>query len=552
MKREQEARENVILSGNDLGIDALDRVARREAQVSLSEEPDVKERLLRSYDYVRRAIENNEIIYGVTTGFGGMANVLISAADREELQNNVLWYQKCGAGPRLPAVDVRAAMLLRANSHMRGASGIRVELIQRLVTFLNAGVTPHVPELGSIGASGDLVPLAYITGALVGHDAGYRVTLDGQELDAREALQRIGLPCLRLEAKEALAMLNGTSVMTGIAANGVHEARALIVAAMHAHALLLQGLRATNMSFHPFIHAHKPHPGQVWSAGCMLHLVSGSGLIRDALSGKNRNAESGLVQDRYSLRCLPQFMGPIVDGVVEIGKQVEVEMNSANDNPLVDAEHEAIYYGGNFLGQYIGVAMDRLRSLMALLGKHLDVQIAMLVAPEFNGGLPPSLVGNPARQVNMGFKGLQVTANSIVPLIEHLGNSIVDRFPTYAEQFNQNLNSQGTNSAILARRSLDLVRQLVSISLIVGLQALDLRTFALAGHYDARRLLAPALVPLYETLRELTGSPPSAERPWLFNDNERVLERDLGAIYDDLTRHGELARAMRLELPLPW
>lgn len=541
--------EPVTLRGDGLTIDEVDRVARRRARVAISEQKDVHARLVQSYDYMQRAAGAGDIIYGVTTGFGGMANVLISAADRDELQNNMLFYHKCGVGARLPIADVRAAMLLRANSHLRGVSGIRLEFIRRIETFLNAGVTPCVPELGSIGASGDLVPLTYVAGALVGHEAGFEVELDGRRMDARKALEYLGLPPIRLESKEALAMLNGTSVMTGIAANCVYEARALLVLALHAHALMLQGMRATNMSFHPFIHAQKPHPGQVWSAASMRRLLAGSGLIRDVLSGKNRNPESGLVQDRYSLRCLPQYLGPIVDGIVEIGKQVEVEMNSANDNPLVDVEGDGIYYGGNFLGQYIGVGMDRLRYDIALLGKHLDVQIALLVAPEFNGGLPPSLVGNPARYVNMGLKGLQIVANSLTPLLGFLGNSLADRYPTHAEQFNQNINSQGTNSANQARRSLAVLRQLVSMALLVGVQAVDMRTHLLAGHYDARRVLAPALVPLYTTLRELTGTAPSAERPWLWDDNQRVLEHDIARVHDDIAEHGKLLQTIHLELP---
>ena len=296
--------------------------------------------------------------------------------------------------------------------------------------------TPHVREFGSIGASGDLVPFANITGSLIGLDPCFTVDFNGDEVDALVALERLGLPRLRLRAKEGLAMVNGTSMMTGIAAICAYDMKVLHPLAMGAHALAIQGLGGTNESFHPFIHAHKPHPGQMWAAAYMLNLLAGSKLSLDELSGHRDSYTHDLIQDRYSLRCLPQYMGPIADGLAQISRQIEIEINAVTDNPLIDIEHRRNYHGGNFLGQYIGVAMDHLRYYIGLLSKHLDVQIALLVTPEFNNGLPPSLIGNTARQVNMGLKGLQLTGNSIMPLLTFFGNSLVDRFPTHAEQFN--------------------------------------------------------------------------------------------------------------------
>lgn len=536
-------REGVTIRGSGLSIDDAMKVARARVPLEITQDETVSARVCRAHAYMQRVVADGEIVYGVTTGFGGMANVVISAQQSEELQDNMLWYHKTGAGRFLPVADVRAAMLLRANSHLRGASGLRMDLVERLVTFINASVTPQVPELGSIGASGDLVPLAYITGALIGHAAGYRVDFDGREMDAAEALARLGLPRMNLQPKEALAMLNGTSVSTAIAAGCIYDARILLDVSLQAHGLMLQGLHATNQSFASFIHEHKPHPGQLWCAGRMRELLQGSQLVRNADSG-NRNPASGLVQDRYSLRCLPQFIGPIADAISRAGEQIEVEMNSATDNPLIDSEAEAVYYGGNFLAQYTSAAMDQVRHALGLLAKHLDVQIAQLVAPEFSNGLPASLVGNRARQVNMGLKGLQIAANSIAPLIEFFGTSLAERFPTHAEQFNQNVNSQAFGSANLTRQSIDLMRQHLAISLLFGVQAVDLRTYALAGHYDARRMLSPAQIPLYNAVLELTGTSPSETRPWLRDDNERVLDRDIAAVYEDLVTGGSIARAI--------
>lgn len=540
----------VLLRGAGLTIDEVMRVARDGAHVEFAPDPSMRDRIQRSYEVIQKVVAAGETVYGVTTGFGGMANVLISAEESEQLQDNMLWYHKAGAGGRLPVADVRAAMLLRANSHLRGVSGLRPELIERLLTFLNAGVTPHVPELGSIGASGDLVPLTYITGALVGHDAGYRVDFQGREMDSTEALERLGLPRLRLQPKEALAMLNGTSVSTAIAAGCVHDARVLVELSLHAHAFMLQGLRASDLSFHPFIHDNKPHDGQVWSAARLRELLHGSGLVRHA-DGRNRNPAAGLlVQDRYSSRCLPQALGPVVDDIAQAARQIEVEMNSATDNPLVDPESGGIYYGGNFLAQYTSMAMDRLRFGLGMVAKHLDVQIAQLVTPEFNNGLAPNLAGNPGRRVNMGLKGLQICGNSIAPLVSFFGNSLADRYPTHAEQFNQNVNSQAFGSANLARQSIGLLRQHVSIALLFGLQAVDLRTYLLAGHYDAAQLLGPAQRPIHAALRKATGTPSSQSRPWLWDDNQRVLDSDLAAVNAELAHGGTILQAAAL--PARW
>ena len=276
----------------------------------------------------------------------------------------------------------------------------------------------------------------------------------------------------------------------------------------------------------------------------MLELLSDSRLIRDKRFSPKEPQDHDLFQDRYSLRCLPQYLGPIVDGLSIIEKQVEVEMNSVSDNPLIDAENEACFYSGNFLGQYIGVAMDHLRYYIGLLSKHLDVQIAMLVAPEFNRGLPPSLVGNTERLVNMGLKGLQITGNSIMPLLTHLGTPLADRFPTHAEQFNQNINSQGFGSANLARRSTDLFRHYMAVALIFGIQAVDLRAFRESGQYDARSCLSPSTSRFYQSLHQAVGVRLSSEKPFIFNDDEQSLDDYLAKISQDIAEGGLIPGAV--------
>ena len=534
----------VVIGETPLTINQVVNVARCGAKIRISENEQILQRIHASADYIAQAVSRGQPIYGVTSGFGGMAHVVVSPEHAQALQNNLMRFHKVGAGSTLSIADVRAGMLLRANSHLYGASGIRLELIQRIETFLNEGVTPHVREFGSIGASGDLTPLAYVAGSLVGLNDHYRVDFRGQEMPAPEALKRLGLPSLELLPKEGLAMMNGTAMMTGIAANCVYDAKNLLALSMGVHALAIQGLQGTNQSFHPFIHRCKPHSGQRWAAQNMLDLLAGSGLIRDELDGAHDYRGEQPIQDRYSLRCLPQYTGPIVDCIQRVSEQIETEINSATDNPLIDAAHGVSYHGGNFLGQYIGTAMDELRYHLGLLAKHLDVQIAMLAMPEFNHGLPASLVGNPQRSVNMGLKGLQITGNSIMPLLTFYGNSLVDRFPTHAEQFNQNINSQGFGAANLTRRSVDIFQHYMAIALIFGVQAVDLRTYMRAHHYDASQCLSPATQRLYVAIHNVVGKPLSADRPYLWNDDEQALDEHIDLITADIAADGQIVTAV--------
>jgi phenylalanine ammonia-lyase len=534
---------NVVVTGADLTLEQLTRVARGTAKARISQAPEVRERINASAAYVIHAVQRNLKIYGVTTGVGGMSQTPLTAEQAGEFQNNLLCFLRCGAGGRLPNADVRAAMLLRMNSLSRGVSGIRYELIERIERFLNEGVTPHVYEFGSIGASGDLVPLSHIAGALIGLNDRCRVDFRGEDMDAVSALRRLGLPRITLLPKEGLALVNGTSMMTAMAANCLTDAQELFALTLGAHGLMFQAMRASNQSFHPFIHAHKPHPGQLHAAREMLRLLEGASFIRDESPGGLDADATGLAQDRYSLRCLPQFVGPIIEGFWHSADQLEIEMNSANDNPLIDAQRQTAYHGGNFLGQYVGMAMDQLRSHLGLLAKHLDAQVALLNAPEFNGGLPGSLVGNAERPVNMGLKGLQIVGNSLMPLLTFFGNTFVDRFPTHAEQFNQNINSQGFGAAWLARQSVEIFRQYIAVALLFGVQAVDLRAHAARGTYDPRLYLSPVSRGLYEAVRLVVGHPNTPDAPLIRNDDEQSLDEYLRRIRQDIVDEGAITQS---------
>jgi phenylalanine ammonia-lyase len=533
----------ITISGAGLTIADIAAVANG-AGVTLSADAEVLSRIERSRAVIQNAVAKGEQIYGVTTLFGGMADQYVGQDLLVDVQRLALWQHKSTTGPRLPDTDVRAAMLLRANSLMKGASGIRLEIIERFATFLNAGAHPHMFQRGSIGASGDLVPLSYIAGAILGLDKAYLVDHQGETLDSHTMLARLGLKPLELEPKEGLALNNGTGACTGVAANACARALDLASLALGIHALYAQALLSTDQSFHPFIHHVKPHPGQVWTAQQMANLVKGSKVIRNEAAGDRGERTGKLIQDRYSLRCLPQYLGPIIDGLVNAARQIEVEANCANDNPLIDPDSGEILHTGNFLAQYAGVAMDQLRYFIGLLAKHVDTQIALLMTPEFSYGLNPSLVGNMDAGINVGLKSLQIGGNSMMPLISFYGQSIVDRFPTHAEQFNQNINSQAMNSANLARETLDVLEHYLSLALICGVQAVELRAKLVADSYDARAILSPETAPLYAAGRAAAMGPPDTSRPLHWNDLDEFIQPKVEGVLADVHSRGSVLTAI--------
>jgi len=531
----------ITITGSDLTIATIDAVSRGEP-VRLTDDMAVLERIERSRRLLQQKIRAGEQIYGVTTLFGGMADRYVGPNQLIEVQRLALWQHKSTTGPRLPAHEVRAAMLLRANSLMKGASGVRIELIERLVAFLSADAIPHVYERGSIGASGDLVPLSYIAGAILGLHPSFLVDYRGETLDSHTALQRLGLAPLELEPKEGLALNNGTGASTGVAANAIARSVDLVALTLGIHALIAQALLSTSQTFAPFVHASKPHAGQQWVAQEMSALLAGSELMRNEPAGERGHRGGKLIQDRYSLRCLPQFMGPIIDGLIIAARQIEVEANCANDNPLIDPATGEVYHTGNFLAQYTGVAMDSLRYHLGLLAKHVDAQIALLMTPEFSYGLPASLVGDSGAAAAVGLKSLQLGGNQMMPLISYYGQSVVDRFPTHAEQFNQNINSQAMNSANLAREQLGVLRHYLSLALLCAVQAVELRSWLVNGTYDARAVLSPGTQTLYEAAREAAAGPPQESRPVHWKDLDEFIQPKIERVLQNITiRHSVLA-----------
>ena len=522
------------LRGDPLSIAQVHSVANGRQRPTLTTDPAVLARVRSSQEMVDRVVADGQRVYGVTTGFGGMADVAVPGEFAIASQHNLLSFLTAGVGRRLDRRHVRAAMLLRGNMLLRGVSGVRMELVDRLIQFLAVDAVPVVCELGSIGASGDLIPLATLARAITGQAEPCRVQWGEREVGSDELLADLELEPLTLLPKEGLALVNGTSFSSAIAANCVHESRQLCGLSLATNAMMLRALCGRTEPFDAFVHECKPHRGQMWTAQVMREL-----LRNGTSSAADRNG-SDHVQDRYSLRCLPQYVGPIVEGIARVSHVVSTEMNSVTDNPLIDINEEKFYQSGNFLGQYVGMAMDDLRRYLGLLAKHLDVQIAQLVSPEFSKGLPASLQGNAALTYNAGLKGLQITGNSIMPLLTYYGNPLVEHFPTHAEQYNQNINGLSWGSANLAWESVKLFQHYSALALIFAVQALDLRARTQLGHADGRRLLGSLVEPLYEAVYEAVGATPGEQAPLVFDDADQSLEAYLGLLSTSISEQGRV------------
>jgi len=441
-------------------------------------------------------------------------------------QENLLEFLACGVGEALPDAVVRAAMLLRANALARGLSGVRVVVIERLLDLLNRGITPIVPRFGSVGASGDLCPSAYIARAMCGRG---EVMYRGTRMAAGEALRHEHLEPLALEAKEGLALLNGTTVMTGVAALVVDEAEYLFRLALGGIAMAVEALRASPDYFHPVIHMAKHHPGQIAVAEMLTSMLYDSRLavpldeIRHRVENDERRADATheivkageSIQSPYSIRCAPQGLGPMFETLRQAREVIEREANSVNDNPLIDPGSDRVYHTGNFYGAHIARAMDGLKLDLANLANWLHSIMALLMDGRFSNGLPNSLSPHPG--LYQGFKGMQIVHSSLTMAIRHwAAPSLIHTLPT--EQFNQDVVSLGTLAAETAMDVTRLLRSVVAITLLSTAQAVDLR--------QGGGQLGVGTQPIYQTLR--AASP--------FVDADRALDADIVAVSNMIER----------------
>ncbi|HWJ03282.1 MAG TPA: aromatic amino acid lyase, partial [Verrucomicrobiae bacterium] len=344
----------VTIDGESLTLEQVLAVARHGAQVALAAQ--AREKVLLSRKYVDGLIKDNRIAYGITTGFGKFSDVVISREEAKQLQRNLIMSHATGVGEPLPTEVVRAIILLRANALAKGYSGIRLSTLETLLQLLNSEIVPVIPEKGSLGASGDLAPLSHMALVLIGQGEAF---YQGQRVSGGKALALCGIKPVELEGKEGLALINGTQVMTAIASLAILDAENLCKAADIIGAVTLEALNGIVKAFDPKIHNARPHGGQIKSAENIRRLTMGSTFVAGEDTAK--------VQDAYTLRCIPQVHGPSRDAVAYARQVVEIEMNSATDNPLIFPETGEVLSGGNFHGQPVALVMDFLGIAMAEL-----------------------------------------------------------------------------------------------------------------------------------------------------------------------------------------
>lgn len=459
----------ISLGADPLTIENVLDAAYRRVQVCLSRDPEYVQHIKGGIAFLDRLLAEDGVVYGVTTGYGDSCTVEIPRNLVEELPLHLLRFHGCGMGKHLSDDMARAVMVVRLSSLARGYSGVSWELLERLETFLNAGVVPRIPEEGSVGASGDLTPLSYVAALLVGErDAVF----DGSLCAAKEVHERLDLVPLKLRPKEGLAIMNGTAVMTAIACDAFARAEYLTRLCTRLTALASVALNGNQYHFDKRLFELKPHPGQAQIADWLRQDMN----IGDAPRNSDR------LQDRYSIRCAPHVIGVLNDSLPWMRSFIETELNSTNDNPLIDGESEQILHGGHFYGGHIAFAMDGLKTCVANLADLMDRQMALLVDNKFNNGLPANLSGASSERaaINHGFKAVQIAASAWTAeaLKQTMPASVFSRS---TECHNQDKVSMGTIAARDCIRVLELTEQVAAGHLLATTQALALRRRADSG-----------------------------------------------------------------------
>jgi tyrosine ammonia-lyase len=452
-----------------------------------------------SHAFMQREAKKGRRIYGVTTGFGPLADHYLHPDDAAELQRNLVYHLATGVGEPFTTHETRAIMLARLASLARGYSAVDPAAVTLLTDCLNCGLVPIVPSLGTVGASGDLTPLAHVALALMGEAPFWEGDLESA-----------GLQPLEPSARECLGLVNGTSAMTGLAALSGAEAERALDAALSIAAANAEVFRANRSAFHPLLGGVRPHVGQIAVLERLQALFEGARRLNDTPAQVDLDAlragPSGgnvLAQDPYSIRCVPQLLGAIADQVTAHNETVQVEFNSVTDNPLFDGDSETIVHGGNFMGQHVSFASDALNNALIQLAVHAERVIARLVDNRRNGDLPPFLHGGRAG-LHSGFMGAQVTASALVAQLRtHSHPASIQSISTNAD--NQDVVSMGTIAALRVRQTLDRVFEVLAIEAMVVAQAMDLSGDGFSP--AARRLAARVrhVSPALEGDRPLSG-----------------------------------------------
>ncbi len=455
----------VVLDGNSLTVEGVFEVAVKAQRVSIA--ASAMHRMVESRAFVEAALEGSAPVYALNTGVGLLANIRLGASEIEQMQVNLVRSHCCGVGESLPVPVVRGMMLIRANVLAKGHSGIRPVVAERICELLNCGITPVVPSRGSVGASGDLAPLAHMALVLIGEGTA---EYQGEVLASGECLRRAGLQALTLQGKEGISLLNGTQAMLSLGCLQLIELERLFEAAQTAAALTMEALRGTTAAYDLRLHAARPHPGQVKSAADLMDLLRGSSIARTHGEGSAR------IQDAYCLRCIPQVHGAFWDSLVEARRVFAVELNSATDNPLVFADdNEAaagIVSGGNFHGAPLALALDYLAIAIYQVTGISERRTERLLNPSLNEGLPAFLAARPG--IESGLMMAQVTSAALVAEQRVLATpASVGSIPTSGNQ--EDFVSMGMTSALKLAQSVKLAQMVVAIELLAATRALDLR-----------------------------------------------------------------------------
>lgn len=451
--------DKIIIDGHHLTIEDVKRVARDHVRVELSQEAE--EKIKKAEEMVVRYVEEQRVSYGITTGFGKFSDTYISKEDTGLLQRNLIMSHACGFGEVFNEETVRAIMLLRLNSLANGFSGIRLSTFNTLLGMLNKDVYPVVYEKGSLGASGDLCPLAHLSLVLIGEGEAF---VDGIRVRGKEAMEKVGLVPVQLVAKEGLALINGTQAMCAVGCLAVYDALVLSKTSDIVLSLTLEALNGIIDAYDMRLHEVRPHPGQLSTAQNILNLLDGS---------KNVTRQGEMrVQDAYSLRCCPQIHGACKDAIAHVKEKLEIEINSVTDNPILFVEDDDAISGGNFHGESVALAFDYLGIALSELGNISERRLEKMVNPALNHGLPAFLTEKGG--LNSGFMIVQYSAAALVSENKVLAHpASVDSIPSSANQ--EDHVSMGTIAARKARMILTHVQDILGTELLAACQGIDLR-----------------------------------------------------------------------------
>ncbi len=512
---------NKILFGDTwISIDDVIKIANEKIPVELNDDPNYINKINKGVKFLEDTLAEDGVIYGVTTGFGDSCTRDVPAHLVKELPLHLTRFHGCGMGRHFTHDQARAMMAVRLCSLAKGVSGVSLDLMQQMINMLNSDIAPVIPEEGSVGASGDLTPLSYIAAALIGERT---VTYQNEIRETADVFKSLDIKPITLKPKEGLALMNGTAAMTGIACEAFHRTSYLCKLAARLTAMASIALKGNSFHYDKDLFSVKPHPGQIQIAAW----------IRADLAHVTTPKNSNRLQDRYSLRCAPHVIGVVQDSLPWFKQMIENELNSANDNPIIDGEKELILHGGHFYGGHIATVMDTMKTQVANLADLLDRQMALVMDPKFNQGLPANLshATKERAAINHGFKAVQIAVSSWTA--EALKNTMpASVFSRSTECHNQDKVSMGTIAARDCLRVLELTEQVFAAHLLALTQAIAIRN---ENHELEHRAYSKAMAdmmhevlnnfdivtedrPLEDTLRQFTQL--IREQKWKLYDDQ--------------------------------